>query len=460
MSTALQAAEAKLRADGAGDAIITAFARFHALLESGVAGMIPESTILPAQEIADAEGLDGPDGFASGALEATVVIKLNGGLGTGMGMTRAKSLIEAREGLTFLDVIARQVLGLRERTGARLPLIAMNSFATRDDTLAALAAHPGIESDLPLDFLQNRVPKLRADDLHPVDWPAYPGPEWAPPGHGDLYTALVTSGLLERMLAAGYRYAFVSNADNLGATLDPAILGWFAAERIPFLMEVADRTAADRKGGHLARRPDGGLILREIAQVPDSDLDSFQDIGRHRFFNTNTLWLDLQALAARIDEGGGVLDLPLIVNRKTVDPGDSGSTEVIQLESAMGAAIGLFEGAQAIRVPRTRFAPVKTTSDLLALRSDAYRLTAEGQVALVESRNGEPPVIELDPSFYKLLDDFERRFPGGSPSLVECERLTVNGDLTFGSGVVVRGAVRADAGEAPSSIPAGSVLEG
>jgi UTP--glucose-1-phosphate uridylyltransferase len=262
------------------------------------------------------------------------------------------------------------------------------------------------------------------------------------------------------MLAAGYRYAFVSNADNLGATLDPAILGWFAAERIPFLMEVADRTAADRKGGHLARRPDGGLILREIAQVPDSDLDSFQDIGRHRFFNTNTLWLDLQALAARIDEGGGVLDLPLIVNRKTVDPGDSGSTEVIQLESAMGAAIGLFEGAQAIRVPRTRFAPVKTTSDLLALRSDAYRLTAEGQVALVESRNGEPPVIELDPSFYKLLDDFERRFPGGSPSLVECERLTVNGDLTFGSGVVVRGAVRADAGEAPSSIPAGSVLEG
>ncbi|MEI6446404.1 MAG: UTP--glucose-1-phosphate uridylyltransferase [Actinomycetes bacterium] len=460
MSTALQAAEAKLRADGAGEAIVTAFARFHALLESGVAGMIPESTILPAQEIPDAEELDGPDGFASGPLEVTVVIKLNGGLGTGMGMTRAKSLIEAREGLTFLDVIARQVIGLRERTGARPPLIAMNSFAPRDDTLAALATHPGIESDLPLDFLQNRVPKLRADDLHPVDWPAYPGHEWAPPGHGDLYTALVTSGLLERMLAAGYRYAFVSNADNLGATLDPAILGWFAAEGIPFLMEVADRTAADRKGGHLARRPDGGLILREIAQVPDSDLDSFQDTGRHRFFNTNTLWLDLQALAARIDDGGGVLDLPLIVNRKTVDPGDSDSTAVIQLESAMGAAIGLFEGAQAIRVPRTRFAPVKTTSDLLALRSDAYRLTAEGQVALVESRNGEPPLIELDPSFYKLLDDFERRFPGGPPSLVECERLTVNGDLTFGSGVVVRGEARAEGDEVPGVIPDGAILEG
>ncbi len=460
MSTALQAAEAKLRADGAGEAIVTAFARFHALLESGVAGMIPEATIRQVEAIPDAEALQEPPGKAADAMAATVVIKLNGGLGTGMGMTRAKSLIEAREGMTFLDVIARQVIGLRERTGARLPLVAMNSFATRGDTLAALAAHPGIESDLPLDFLQNRVPKLRADDLHPVEWPSDPGHEWAPPGHGDLYTALVTSGLLERMLVAGYRYAFVSNADNLGATLDPAILEWFAAEEIPFLMEVADRTAADRKGGHLARRPDGGLILREIAQVPDSDLGTFQDTGLHRYFNTNTLWLNLESLAARLDEGGGVLDLPLIVNRKTVDPGDPGSPAVIQLESAMGSAIGLFEGARAIRVPRTRFAPVKTTSDLLALRSDAYRLTAENQVALVDSRAGEPPLIELDPTSYKLLADFERRFPQGPPSLVECERLTVEGDVTFGAGVVVRGAVTTGSADAPSSIPDGSLLEG
>ena len=145
--------------------------------------------------------------------------------------------------------------------------------------------------------MQNKVPKLRADDLGPVDWPADPGLEWAPPGHGDLYTALVTSGLLEALLAR-LPVGLVSNADNLGAVLEPRILAWIARDEVPFVMEVADRTEADRKGGHLARRRDGGLVLREIAQTPEDDVDAFQDIGRHRFFNTNTLWVDPQALAA------------------------------------------------------------------------------------------------------------------------------------------------------------------
>jgi len=457
MSTAIEAAEAKLRADGAGEAIVTAFARFHGLLESGVAGMIPEDSITPVESVPDADHL--PDAANPAILDQTVVLKLNGGLGTGMGMTKAKSLIEAREGLSFLDVIANQVIKLRQGTGARLPLVMMNSFATRDDTLEALARHDGIESDLPLDFLQNRVPKLRAADLHPVDWPAGPEHEWAPPGHGDLYTALVTSGMLEQMLAGGYRYAFVSNADNLGATLDQRILNWFAAEQLPFLMEAADRTAADRKGGHLASRPDGGLILREIAQTPDSDADAFQDTSRHRYFNTNSLWVDLQALSARLEAGGGVLELPMIVNRKTVDPGDSASTPVIQLESAMGAAIGLFEGAQAIRVPRSRFAPVKTTNDLLALRSDAYHLTPEGQVALVSARRGVPPLVDLDSAHYKLLAGFEQRFASGPPSLIDCERLTVKGDVQFGAGVTVKGSVEVDASVQPS-LADGALLEG
>ena len=457
-ATALEAAESKLRADGAGDAIVTAFARFHGLLESGVAGLIGEDSIEPIDRLPDSDQLTQEAGAE--LLDRTVVLKLNGGLGTGMGMTKAKSLIEAREGLSFLDVIARQVLHLRHETGARLPLVMMNSFATRDDTLAALARHEGIESNLPLDFLQNRVPKLRADDLHPVEWPSDRGHEWAPPGHGDLYTALVTSGMLERMLAAGYSYAFVSNADNLGATLDRRILRWFADEDLPFLMEAADRTAADRKGGHLARRPDGGLILREIAQTPEADIDSFQDVDRHRFFNTNSLWVNLDALSRRLEAGGGVLELPMIVNRKTVDPGDSSSVPVIQLESAMGAAIGLFEGAQAVRVPRSRFAPVKTTNDLLALRSDAYRLTDEGQVVLAEARGGVPPVIELDSRYYKLLGDFEDRFPAGPPSLIGCERLSVEGDVIFGTGITVRGSVAVRSPDSKAAVSDGTQLRG
>jgi UTP--glucose-1-phosphate uridylyltransferase len=274
-----------------------------------------------------------------------------------------------------------------------------------------------------------------------VSWPADPGLEWAPPGHGDLYTALQTSGMLDALLAQGYRFAFVSNVDNLGAVLDERILAWFAESGAPFAMEAADRTLADRKGGHLARRAgDGGLVLREVAQTPDDDVDAFQDVSRHRYFNTNTLWLDLRQLAAVLAEREGVLGLPMIVNRKTVDPSDKGSTPVIQLETAMGAALGVFEGATALRVPKSRFAPVKTTSDLLVLRSDAYELTEDAR--LVPAGDGLP-IVSLD-DHYKLVGDFEARFPKGAPSLIECEKLTIEADVRFGEGVVVRGDVLLD----------------
>ena len=247
--------------------------------------------------------------------------------------------------------------------------------------------------------------------------------------------------MLDALLDAGYEYAFVANVDNLGAVMDERILAWFAREEIPFLMEVADRTPADRKGGHLARRTDGGLVLREVAQTPEDDLDAFQDIERHRFFNTNTLWVSLRALAAVLAERDGVLGLPMIVNRKTVDPSDADSPAVLQLESAMGAAIDVFEGARAIRVGRERFAPVKTTTDLLALRSDAYELHDDGRIVARGGSRRRRRSSSSTPDHFKLVRDFDARFPAGAPSLVACERLAVRGDVRFGSGVVVRGAV-------------------
>jgi UTP--glucose-1-phosphate uridylyltransferase len=449
----------KLRRDGAGEAAIAAFRHYYECLRAGDSGVMPESEIQPVQELPGIDDL--PDDDAAQAIDHAMILKLNGGLGTTMGMTRAKALLEVRHGLTFLDVIARQVLALRRRSGARLPLVLMNSFHTREDSLAALARHELLASDVPADFVQNRFPKLRADDLCPVGWPDDPGLEWAPPGHGDLYIALQTSGILETLLDHDYRYAFVSNSDNLGALLEPRILAWLARERIPFVMEVADRTEADRKGGHLARRRGGGLALREAAQTPDEDVDAFQDIGRHRFFNTNNLWIDLRALADVLDRSGSVLSLPMIVNRKTVDPADRGSPPVIQLETAMGAAIEAFDGARALRVSRRRFAPVKTTNDLLAVRSDAYVLTLDSHVKLAPERGERPPIVDLDPRFYKLLRDFEQRFPAGPPSLVACDRLTIVGDVLFGSGVVVRGSVTIDHAEAGQlRIEHGAVLEG
>src|SRR4051794_17802627 len=460
-SEGLAASVGKMRREGVPDAAIAAFANFYERLVAGEQGLVPEDELEPVGDVPDAGELAPPgDEEARAVLDRAVVIKLNGGLGTSMGMTRAKSLLEVKDGLTFLDVIARQVLDARQRWGAGVPLVLMNSFRTRDDSLAALQRYPDLPADVPLDFVQGKVPKVRADDLRPVEWPADPSLEWAPPGHGDLYTVLAASGMLDALLERGYEIAFVSNADNLGAVLEPRILAWFARERMPFLMEVAERTEADRKGGHLARRRGGGLLLREIAQTPEADLDAFQDIGRHRYFNTNTLWVDLPALAERMRSGGGVLGLPMIVNRKTVDPGDPSSPAVLQLESAMGAAIGVFDGARAVRVSRRRFAPVKTTSDLLALRSDAYVLTPESRVEPAPERDDGPPLIDLDGRFYKLIAEFDARFPAGAPSLVGCERLEVVGDVAFGRDVAVRGSVRIENdADGQLRIDDGAVLE-
>jgi len=458
-----QAAVDKMRADGLADVAVDTFAHYVERLRAGESGVLAEADIEPVEALPDAAGLAEPEDGAREALAATVVLKLNGGLGTSMGMTQAKSLLEVKEGLSFLDIIVRQILHLRMTAPAspRLPLVLMNSFATQRDSLAALAQTPELAADVPPDFLQNRVPKLLAEDLQPATWEADPALEWAPPGHGDLYTALASSGMLEALLTAGYRYAFVSNADNLGAVLDPAILGWFAREQIPFLMEVADRTPADRKGGHLAVRREGGFVLREIAQTPEADVAAFQDTSRHRFFNTNTLWLDLQALDAELRARDGVLGLPMIVNRKTVDPADGSSPAVVQLETAMGTAIDVFEGARAIRVDRRRFAPVKTTDDLLALRSDAYVVTSEAHVVLAPGRGPVAPHVALDPKHFKLLRDFEDRFPFGAPSLLGCESLRVSGDVGFGRDVVVRGDVVVEhAGPGQRLVEDGSVLEG
>jgi UTP--glucose-1-phosphate uridylyltransferase len=450
----LRAAVGKMRDEGVADVAVRAFEHYYRQLEAGETGLIPEAEIEPVTDPAELDALPSDPEAESEALRHAIVLRLNGGLGTSMGLTGAKSLLEAKDGLSFLDIIARQVLALRERHGARLPLLLMNSFSTREDSLQALAAHPELDVGLPLDFLQSKEPKLRADDLTPVRWPADPTLEWCPPGHGDLYTALVTSGVLAELLERGYEYAFVANSDNLGAVLEPRILAWLRAERIPFVMEVTDRTEMDRKGGHIARRPGGGYLLRETAQTPDEDLAALQDIGRHRYVNTNNLWLSLRALDDAMREREGVLGLPLIRNRKTVDPADGSSPEVFQIETAMGAAVEVFEGARALRVPRARFAPVKTTDDLLALRSDAYVLTGEARVELADGRR-EAPFVALDPAHFKLLRDFEARFPDGPPSLVACDRFEVDGDVRFGADVVARGAVKLTG---PREIPAGTVL--
>jgi len=457
----LRAGETKMREAGLADEIIAYFRHYYGQLEAGEEGVIAESEIEPVEELPGIDDLEPDDAARREALDKAVILKLNGGLGTSMGLEKAKSLLEVKDGLSFLDVIVQQTLELREREHARLPLVLMSSYHTRDDSLAALERYEDLSVDVPLDFMQNRIPKIGADDLQPVSWPDDPGLEWCPPGHGDVYTALVTSGMLDRLLDHGYAYLFISNSDNLGAVLEPRILAWMAAESLPFVSEQCERTQADRKGGHLARDAEGHLLLRETAQTADDDMDAFEDIERHRFFNTNNLWVDIRALKEKFERREGVLGLPMIRNRKTVDPADSSSPAVYQLETAMGAALGVFEGARAVLVPRARFTPVKTTNDLLGLRSDAYVIDERRRVVVSPERTRGPLLVDLDPDSYKMLPDFEERFAQGAPSLLDCDRLTVRGDVEFGRGVVARGRVEIDrSGQGRTRIEDGAVLEG
>jgi UTP--glucose-1-phosphate uridylyltransferase len=446
----------KMKAENLPDIVIHNFEHYYHQLAAGHTGLIPEAEILPVETLPNAETF-APDLAEVGraALGQTVLLKLNGGLGTSMGLERAKSLLPVKNGLTFLDIIARQV------GHSHTPLVLMNSYNTRADSLALLQAYPELQTPIPLDFMQHKVPKVCQADLSPAIWPANPDLEWCPPGHGDIYPALVTSGMLTTMLEAGYRYLFVSNVDNLGAVIDPGILGYFAQHRLPFMVEVADRTEADRKGGHLAQRPNGQLILRELAQCPPEDEAAFQDICRYQFFNTNNLWINLPLLQQLLAQKHNVLALPMIRNSKTLDPRDKTSPPVYQIETAMGSAIEVFAGAGAIRVPRSRFAPIKKTDDLLNVRSDNFILTPDFQVIANPRRTLGAAVINLDPAYYQVIDDLEARFPDGPPSLLECSRLSVLGDVKFGRNIALKGHVQIiNPGPGQAEIPDNAVITG
>eukprot|EP00927_Polykrikos_kofoidii_P039811 TRINITY_DN3411_c0_g1_i1.p1 TRINITY_DN3411_c0_g1~~TRINITY_DN3411_c0_g1_i1.p1 ORF type:complete len:466 (+),score=114.94 TRINITY_DN3411_c0_g1_i1:75-1472(+) len=451
--------EAKMKAEGCNDAAIKAFKYNYSVLVSGESVMIPESSLTPVESLpnyASIEGEGDPE-----LLKSTVMLKLNGGLGTGMGLEKAKSLLEVTNGNAFLDLIAKQIKSMKEKYATDLAFMLMNSFSTSDDTKAFFAKY---EADLgkpeDMEFVQNKAPKVNAADLTPAVHAANPEMEWCPPGHGDLYPAMLGSGTLDKLLSAGFKYMFVSNSDNLGATMDLKLLSFFAKSGKPFIMEVAERTDADKKGGHLAvDTKTGGLLLRESAQCPEEDEKEFQNTGKHRYFNTNNLWVNLEALKGIFEANNGFIPLPVMKNSKTVDPRDKESLKVLQLETAMGAAISSFEGASAIVIDRERFAPVKTTNDLFALRSDAYVLTEDFRLVLAPGRKGVPPNIKLDGK-YKFVDAMDTMIPKGPPSLLECTKLVIEGSVEFGEGVVIKGDVTIKNASAEKKIvESGRVLE-
>lgn len=455
---------AKMRAEGMSDLSIQQFRHLYETWSSGdFGGEVRESDVVPLKnvprikEIHDTMDMD----MALDAFSRTAFLKLNGGLGTSMGLEKAKSLLPIRRHkarqMRFLDIILGQVLTARKRLGVPLPLIFMNSFRTSKDTMRVINQDKRFTPDtIPTEIIQHIEPKITAETGEPVSYPDQPELEWCPPGHGDIFSTIWESGLLDTLQDRGIEYLFISNSDNLGARPSRTLAGHFAQSGSPFMIEVAMRTKADRKGGHIViDKETGHLILREMTQVDPRDRASAMSIHKHPYFNTNSIWVRVDALKEKLEEYQGVLPLPIIENRKTVDPTDPSTIPVVQLETAMGSAATLFDGATCVQVDRMRFLPVKTTNDLFIMRSDRFHLTDSYEM---EDGNYDFPDVKLDERYYKYISDFDERFPYGVPDLAAASSVTIEGDWTFGRDVTLYSDAHLKDPERSSYIPNGQYV--
>ncbi|OBZ68190.1 putative UTP--glucose-1-phosphate uridylyltransferase [Grifola frondosa] len=401
-----------------------------------------EDQIVPYAKLPPADSLN---------LNKLAVLKVNGGLGTSMGMTGAKSALEVKDDMTFLDLTVRQIEHLNTTHRVDVPMILMTSFNTHEDTLRNIKKYANQQLRITT-FNQSRYPRIYKETLLPCPKTADDEKRhWYPPGHGDLYNALYQSGVLDQLLAEGKEYLFVSNSDNLGAVVDEKILQHMIDTQAEFIMEVTDKTKADIKGGTLIDY-DGSIRLLEVAQVASEHVEEFKSVRKFKIFNTNNLWINLTALKRVMQ--AGEMELEIIVNPKTTDDGQA----VIQLETAAGAAIKHFHNAHGVNVPRSRFLPVKSCSDLLLIKSDIYSLQ-HGQLVINENRMFETtPVIKLGDHFKKIAQ-FQKRFKK-IPKIIELDHLTVTGDVYFGRNVTLRGTVIVVANEGQRiDIPDGCILE-
>ncbi|XP_052190342.1 UTP--glucose-1-phosphate uridylyltransferase [Diospyros lotus] len=383
-------------------------------------------------------------------LDKLVVLKLNGGLGTTMGCTGPKSVIEVRNGLTFLDLIVIQIEILNSKYGCNVPLVLMNSFNTHDDTQKIVEKYTKSNIEIHT-FNQSQYPRLVVDDFMPLPSKGNTGKDgWYPPGHGDVFPSLKNSGKLDTFLSQGKEYVFIANSDNLGAIVDLKILNHLIQNKNEYCMEVTPKTLADVKGGTLISY-EGRVQLLEIAQVPDEHVNEFKSIEKFKIFNTNNLWVNLHAIK-RLAEADA-LKMEIIPNPKEVD-----GVKVLQLETAAGAAIRFFNNAIGINVPRSRFLPVKATSDLLLVQSDLYTLNDGFVIRNPARTNPSNPSIELGPEFKKVAN-FLSRFKS-IPSIIGLDSLKVTGDAWFGAGITLKGKVVVAAKPGVKlEVPDGAVIE-
>ncbi|TVY30387.1 putative UTP--glucose-1-phosphate uridylyltransferase [Lachnellula hyalina] len=389
-------------------------------------------------------------------LNKLAVLKLNGGLGTSMGCVGPKSVIEVRDGMSFLDLSVRQIEYLNRTYDVNVPFVLMNSFNTDDDTQNIIKKYEGHNIDI-MTFNQSRYPRILKDSLLPAP-KTFNSPisDWYPPGHGDVFESLYNSGILEKLIDRGVEILFLSNVDNLGAVVDLRILQHMVETKAEYIMELTDKTKADVKGGTIIDY-EGSVRLLEIAQVPKEHTNEFKSIKKFKYFNTNNIWLNLKAVKRIVENNE--LEMEIIPNNKTIPADKKGESDVsiVQLETAVGAAIRHFHNAHGVNVPRRRFLPVKTCSDLMLVKSDLYSLK-HGQLQIDPNRFGPAPLIKLGNDF-KKVSDFQKRI-GSIPKIIELDHLTITGAVNLGRGVTLKGTVIIVATEGSTiDVPPGSILE-
>ena len=345
-------------------------------------------------------------------LSKVAIIKLNGGLGTSMGCSGPKSMIKVKNNLSFLEIILNNSNKINEKNKVNIPLIFMNSKNTDFHTKEVLGRQSNVYH-----FQQNYYPRLD-ENLKPLktQFNEKEMEYWYPPGHGDIYNALKSSDVWEKLKEKGIEYLFISNSDNLGASFDEKILQYMSNNSVDFLMEVVQKTQADVKGGALIEY-NNMINLLEVAQVPESKLQEFYNITKFKYFNTNNIWI-------RVDKVNEKLNMDVIYNSKKL----SDSTPVVQLEMAMGSAIKNFEKSVLLNVPRTRFIPVKKCTDLFLIQSDLYNL--DENYVLRYSKPNVNVKIEFSDD-YKHVDKFNKAFKNGIPSLLNLESIKVKSFREF-----------------------------
>lgn len=293
------------------------------------------------------------------------IVQLNGGLGTTMGCTGPKSLLEVKDGHKFLDIIIKQL----ERT-PEIPLVLMNSFYTNRETTEYLDK---VSNNLTvMSFNQNCYPRIIKETKQPLDINSDNKDHLYPPGHGDLLLSIVQTGVLDQLISKGIKYAFISNVDNLGATIDYKILQDLIESEIDFALELTPKTLQDIKGGTLIKY-EGKYKMFEVAQCPPDKLNEFTSIDKFKYFNTNNVWIKLEAIKRLVSNLDFLNDIDLILNQKKLKDG----RECIQLEYAIGSMVKFFHHVKCYLVPRERFIPVKTNKDLELIKSDQYKLDKE-----------------------------------------------------------------------------------